>query len=98
MASSDGWLDARFRSAIAKQDKDKTGLVRTEEYVHVCHSCGQQFHNRNPDPPAMCTGTRFLTGAPCISTDFQTSNVIHVEAMPIDRVIIDFRKRGERGW
>ena len=99
MARSDGWIGARFKTAIMKADRNKTGLKETDDYCHICEVCDQHYQNKNPFPPAMCTGHMAdLSGRPCISTKFQTYRNIEVEAMPIGRILTDHRKRGERGW
>jgi bifunctional DNA-binding transcriptional regulator/antitoxin component of YhaV-PrlF toxin-antitoxin module len=99
VARSETWLDARFRSAIPKDVRNRTGLVETDDYCHICVVCDQHYANKNPEPPSMCTGhIRDLEGRPCISVEFYSYRNIEVEAMPIGRVIIDHRKRGERGW
>lgn len=98
MARSETWVDARFRSAIARQDKNKTGLVRSGEYVHICDDCSHAVVNENPQPPRFCDRTKPISGVLCTSSSFTTYESIHVEAMPIGRVITDHRKRGQRGW
>ena len=86
------WLDARFERLIAKQDREKTGLVKTGIYMHICTKCGASYSHHVP----RCTMVDEL-GRTCGCSDVQWMEVIGVEAMPIGRITkIDMRSEAQR--
>jgi hypothetical protein len=86
--------DQPFRSAVRGADRKKTGLVPTGTYVFMCERCEKIYKSHRPKA---CVAERLISGEPCGCTEFKRYQDIHVEAMPIGRVITDLRSPSQMG-
>lgn len=90
-------LEARFRSAINKRDRNKTGMRPTDQYYHICEKCSQVHRSEDKDPPLSCKGEDAITGVKCTSVRFKSYNDIEIEAAPIGILNIDLRSPAQKG-
>jgi hypothetical protein len=89
-------LEARFARFVRRNERGKTGLKKSDQWMHICKKCKTTVTLKTSRPPQLCEGLTFM-GEDCGSRNFESYNKVDVEAMPIGRVIIDLRSPSQMG-